>query len=413
MAVGATSEEELERIVAEGGRRGAIYAALRDLRARYGDLVRERYPRIPRRVSGFNLDELLPENGFHVARALAGTEGTCAATLEATVALHPWPAARALLILGFDSIADAGDAVPAVMKHGPMACEAIDDVLVEDMRKQGMHEQDLPMLPDGDGWLIAEFGGDTKAEADERAREVADALNPRSWHMYDDDADEERLWKVREAGLGASAYLPGAIDHYEGWEDVAVPPDRLGDYLRDFEGLLDRYGYDTSKYGHFGQGLVHSRINFGLRSAGGLAQWRSFMEEATDLVVAYGGVYSGEHGDGQSKAEFLDKLYGPELVGAFEEFKAIWDPDGLMNPGRLIRVRGVAPRPLGADRARSAAAAARPGTRRCARRRGRLFVHDADRGALRASAGTRRSGRRRACQGADPNGPLNGPKNLR
>jgi FAD/FMN-containing dehydrogenase len=315
MAVGATSEEELERIVAEGGRRGAIYAALRDLRARYGDLVRERYPRIPRRVSGFNLDELLPENGFHVARALAGTEGTCAATLEATVALHPWPAARALLILGFDSIADAGDAVPAVMKHGPMACEAIDDVLVEDMRKQGMHEQDLPMLPDGDGWLIAEFGGDTKAEADERAREVADALNPRSWHMYDDDADEERLWKVREAGLGASAYLPGAIDHYEGWEDVAVPPDRLGDYLRDFEGLLDRYGYDTSKYGHFGQGLVHSRINFGLRSAGGLAQWRSFMEEATDLVVAYGGVYSGEHGDGQSKASSRTSSTGPSWWG--------------------------------------------------------------------------------------------------
>ncbi|MFL5903162.1 MAG: FAD-binding oxidoreductase, partial [Solirubrobacteraceae bacterium] len=200
MTVGATSEEELERIVAEGGRRGAIYAALRDLRDRYGDLVRERYPRIPRRVSGFNLDELLPENGFHVARALAGTEGTCAATLEATVALHPWPAARALLILGFDSIADAGDAVPGVMVHGPMACEAIDNVLVQDMRKQGMHEDDLPLLPDGDAWLIVEFGADTKAEADERAREVADALNARSWHMYDDDVDEERLWKVREAG---------------------------------------------------------------------------------------------------------------------------------------------------------------------------------------------------------------------
>jgi FAD/FMN-containing dehydrogenase/Fe-S oxidoreductase len=336
MTVGATSEDELDRIVAGGGRRGAIYASLRDLRDRYAELIRERYPRIPRRVSGFNLDDLLPENGFHVARALAGTEGTCAATLEATVALHPWPRARALLILAFDSIADAGDAVPAVMEHRPMACEAIDDVLVEDMRAQGMHPSELPMLPEGDAWLIVEFGADTKAEADERAREVADALNPRSWHMYDDDADEERLWKVREAGLGATAYLPGAIDHYEGWEDAAVPPERLGAYLRDFQKLLDRYGYDTSKYGHFGQGLVHCRINFGLRSAGGLDQWRSFMDEVTDLVVAHGGVFSGEHGDGQSKAQFLDKIYGPELVRAFEEFKAIWDPDGLMNPHKVV-----------------------------------------------------------------------------
>ena len=336
LRVGPTSDEELERIVAAGGRRGEIYRALADLRDRYADLIRERYPKIPRRVSGYNLDELLPENGFHVARALAGSEGTLCATLEATLHLHPWPAARTLLILGYPSIFEAADHVPEVMAQGPMACEAIDDVLIEDMVKQGLHEHEVPMLPEGKGWLIVEFGADTREEADEKARAARDALRPPSSQMYDDPGDEERLWKVREGGLGATAYLPGARDHYEGWEDAAVPPENLGAYLRDFQELLDRYGYDTSKYGHMGQGLTHCRINFGLRFAGGLQQWRAFMDEVTSLVVRHGGVFSGEHGDGQSKAQFLDKLYGPELLQAFRELKAIFDPDGRMNPHKVV-----------------------------------------------------------------------------
>jgi FAD/FMN-containing dehydrogenase/Fe-S oxidoreductase len=336
MRVGATSEDEVERICAGDDRRAQIYRGLRDLRDRYGDLVRERYPKIPRRVSGMNLDDLLPERGFHVARALAGSEGTCAAILEATVHLHPWPRTRALLILGYPSIFEAADHVPDVVATGCMACEAIDQVLVDDMQKQGLHEGEIPMLPDGHGWLLVEYGADTREEADERARAALAKLAPPSSHMYDYERDEERLWKVREAGLGATAYLPGAVDHYEGWEDAAVPPERLGAYLREFQELLDRYGYDTSKYGHFGQGLVHCRINFGLRSPGGLDQYRRFMDEATSLVAAHGGVFSGEHGDGQSKAQFMEKLYGPELVQAFREFKAIWDPDGLMNPHKLV-----------------------------------------------------------------------------
>jgi FAD/FMN-containing dehydrogenase/Fe-S oxidoreductase len=336
MDVGAASDGELERICAGDDRRAEIYCRLRDLRDRYADLIRERYPKIPRRVSGFNLDDLLPERGFHVARALSGTEGTCAAVLEATVHLHPWPKARSLLILGYPSIFEAADHVPEVVATGCMACEAIDQVLVDDMREQGMHERDIPMLADGHGWLLVEYGADTREEADERARRASRELGAPSCHMYDDEADEERLWKVREAGLGATAYLPGAIDHYEGWEDAAVPPERLGAYLRDFQELLDRYGYDTSKYGHFGQGLVHCRINFGLRSPGGLDDYRRFMDDVTSLVVQHGGVFSGEHGDGQSKAQFMEKLYGPELVAAFAEFKAIWDPDGLLNPHKVV-----------------------------------------------------------------------------
>jgi len=340
MTVGNHDEEELERIIREGGRRGEIYARLRDLRDRYADLIRERYPDIPRRVSGYNLDELLPEKGFNVARALVGTEGTCAFVLEATVRLAPWPPARSLLVLGYPSIFEAADHVPEVMSHGPMACEAIDRELIDGMLRQGMHESEIPLLPDGDGWLMVDFGGQTREESDARAREVMEALErdetPPRMRLFDDPDEEQKLWEVRESGLGASAYYPGGADHYEGWEDTAVPPENLGDYLRDFRELLDRYGYGTPMYGHFGQGLVHCRINFDLKSARGLRHWRSFLDEAADLVVRYGGSLSGEHGDGQSRAELLGKMYGPELLRAFREFRVIWDPEGKMNPGKVV-----------------------------------------------------------------------------
>src|ERR671933_397815 len=340
MRVGPTNDGELERIIREGGRKGEIYEQLKDLRDRYADLIRERYPDIPRRVSGYNLDELLPEKGFNVARALVGTEGTCAFVLEATVRLTPWPPARSLLVLGYPSIFEAADHVPEVMSHEPIACEAIDRELIEDMRRQGMHESEIPMLPDGDGWLMVEFGGQTREESDARAREVMEALErdetaPRM-RLFDDPDEEQKLWEVRESGLGASAYYQGGADHYEGWEDTAVPPENLGDYLRDFQELLNRYGYNTSKYGHFGQGLVHCRINFDLKSARGVRHWRSFLDEAANLVIRYGGSASCGHSDGQSRAELLGKMYGPELLRAFREFKGIWDPEDKMNPHKIV-----------------------------------------------------------------------------
>ncbi len=342
LRVGATSDDALEGIVAAGGRRAALYRGLRDLRDRYADEIRARYPQIPRRVSGYNLDQLLPEHGFHVARALAGSEGTLALILEATVELSQWPAARTLVCLGYPSIFAAADHVPEVMGHGPMACEAIDDVMVDDMLRQGMHTSELPMLPEGKGWLLVEFGAATKEQADERARACVAALTGDfTCQMYDDEADEQQLWEVREAGLGATAYLPGGRDHYEGWEDAAVPPERLGAYLRDFQELLDRYGYDTARYGHFGQGLVHCRINFGLRSPGGIATWRRFLDEAADLVVSFGGSLSGEHGDGQSRAELLEKMFGAPLMGAFRAYKALWDPDGRLNPGKVVEPNAI------------------------------------------------------------------------
>jgi FAD/FMN-containing dehydrogenase/Fe-S oxidoreductase len=340
MRVGATSEEELEKIIAEGGRRGEIYRRLKELRDRYADLIRERYPDIPRRVSGYNLDDLLPEKGFNVAHALVGSEGTLATILEAKVRLVYSPPSRSLLVLGYPSIYEAGDHAPEIMKHGPVGLEGVDEELIGDMRLRGMHPSDIPMMPDGQGWLLAEFGGETTEESHGKAKEVMEELkkaeNPPSMQLFESPDETEKIWGIREDGLGATAYVPREGDHWPGWEDSAVPPERVGDYLRDLRKLYDKYGYHAALYGHFGDGCIHCRIDFDLKTAEGLKKWRAFMEEAADLVVSYGGSLSGEHGDGQQRAEFLPKMYGEELIQAFREFKEIWDPHWKMNPGKII-----------------------------------------------------------------------------
>jgi FAD/FMN-containing dehydrogenase/Fe-S oxidoreductase len=340
LRVGSTSEDELRAIVAEGGRRGEIYHRLDQLRFRYADLIRQRYPKIPRRVSGYNLDELLPENGFNVARALVGSEGTCVAVLKAGLRLVHSPPVRVLVVMGFPDIFTAGDAVPLVRSHWPLGLEGMDQRLVDFMHIKHFHEQAISSLPKGCGWLIAEFGGDSEDEAVARAQKLIAGVK-RDYDVVDaklirDHQTQHRIWAVRKAGLGATAYVPGHPDSWEGWEDSAVPPERVGYYLRDLDALFKKYNYTSALYGHFGDGCIHCRINFGLRTEAGIAKWRDFLGEAADLVVSYGGSLSGEHGDGQSKAELLGKMYGPELLEAFREFKAIWDPDGMMNPGKIV-----------------------------------------------------------------------------
>jgi FAD/FMN-containing dehydrogenase/Fe-S oxidoreductase len=312
-----------------------------ELRDRYADLIRERYPQIPRRVSGYNLDDLLPEKGFNVARALAGTESTCVTYLEATVHLLHSPPYRALLVLGYEDAPTAGDAVPGILEHEPLGLEGIDEQLIDDMTQLGLHRSDLSKLPDGHGYLLIEFGGESKEEADEKAHELMAKLKVGKdsllgMKLYDSPEQEEHVWKVREAGLGATAFLPGKEDTYEGWEDSAVPPERIGDYLRDLGKLATKHGYESAMYGHYGNGCIHARWNFDLSSVPGLAKYRAFVEEAADLVVSYGGSISGEHGDGQSRGELLPKMFGPELIEAFREFKSIFDPDWRMNPGKVV-----------------------------------------------------------------------------
>jgi FAD/FMN-containing dehydrogenase/Fe-S oxidoreductase len=340
MRVGPTPPDELRRIIMGGGRKGQIYARLEALRDTYGEEIRNRFPTLPRRISGFNLDELLPEQGFQVARALVGTESTCVTILEATLHLVPSPRARSLLVLGYPDIFAAADQVTELLSYQPTALEGMDRLLFEWVRDKGDKCANLALLPPGGGWLMVEFGGESKQEADQQARRLMTELersgNPPTMKLYDDPVQEEMIWKVREGGLGSTAWIPGRPDTWEGWEDSAVPPERMGDYLRGFADLLQKYDYTTALYGHLGQGCVHCRIPFDLYTADGIRKYRSFMQEASDLVLRHGGSLSGEHGDGQSRAELLPKMFGETLVQAFRGFKAIWDPDSRMNPGKIV-----------------------------------------------------------------------------
>ncbi len=340
LQVGATGEDELARIIADGGRRGEIYRALRELRDRYAPLIRARYPDIPRRVSGYNLPWLLPENGFQVARALVGSEGTCVTVTEATLRLVDSPPARVLLVLGYDDLYRGCDQIPRMLEHKPVGLEGFDERLVDDLRKKNQMGHELSLLPPGQGWLLVEFGAGRAEDAAAQARGLMDALTrePDRPHMKLLTQGEQvaAVWQVRESALGATANVPGERPGWPGWEDSAVPPEKIGRYLHDLRALIDRYDYRGSFYGHFGQGCLHTRLDFGLRNAAGIDQFRRFLDEASDLVLRYGGSFSGEHGDGQARAELLPKMFGEELVQAFREFKAIWDPENRMNPGKVV-----------------------------------------------------------------------------
>ncbi|MGW4048746.1 FAD-binding and (Fe-S)-binding domain-containing protein [Streptomyces sp. NPDC004721] len=347
MWVGPTSKAERTRIAAEGGRGAEIYAGLDRIVTEYLADVRHGYPDIPRRVSGYNLDSLLPEKGFDVAKALVGSEGTLVTVLRAELDLVPVPPFQSLLVLGYDDICSAADDVPRLLEHSePGQLEALDDRMAQLMREEHAYLDSLRALPEGNSWLLVQFGGDSQEAVDDQARALLRAVGrgekDSAVAFSDDPEREQEMLKAREAGLGVTARPPDGRETWEGWEDSAVPPDRLGDYLRDLKGLFDEFGYDhPSLYGHFGQGCVHTRIPFALKTAEGVAEFRCFLERAADLVVSYGGSLSGEHGDGQARGELLTRMFGERLVAAFGELKALFDPGNRMNPGKVAEPNPV------------------------------------------------------------------------
>ena len=313
---------------------------LHELADRWGDRVREGFPKIPRRISGYNLDRLLPEHGFDVAAALVGTESTCCFVLEADLKLIPSPQHRTLLLLGYDAPWSAADHVPEIMEFDPIGLETFDRKLVDNELKKGF-KRHPELLPGGDAWLLVEFGADDKDEADAQAERLVEAMKKKKdkdyldLKLYEDEDEVKQVWEIREGGVGHSK-VPGEHPGWPSWEDAAVPPERCGEYLREFDQLVRQHGLEVSCYfGHVGHGCLHTRLNWDFSTQDGIRRYRAFMEDAAALVSSYGGSLSGEHGDGQARAELLDRMFGPELVGAFREFKAIWDPDSRMNPGKV------------------------------------------------------------------------------
>ncbi|MFG3010286.1 FAD-binding and (Fe-S)-binding domain-containing protein [Streptomyces cinerochromogenes] len=301
-----------------------------------GELARLRtgFPDLPRRISGYALDALLPEKGADVARSFCGSEGTLGILTEAVVGLVEAPRARALAVLAYADESAAAEAAAGLLPLRPLTVEG----MAADLVPAGSG------LPGGGAWLFVETGGETAAEAHAHAERIVRAADVVDALVVTDPAAQRALWRIREDAAGTATRLPDGTEAWPGWEDCAVPPARLGAYLRDFRALLSAHGLRGTPYGHFGDGCIHVRIDFDLLTEAGIGRFRRFSEELADLVVAHGGSLSGEHGDGQARAELLPRMYGVETVRLFERAKAVWDPDDLLNPGILVR-----PAPLDAN----------------------------------------------------------------
>ncbi|OMI36240.1 FAD-binding and (Fe-S)-binding domain-containing protein [Streptomyces sparsogenes] len=339
LRLGEMTRDEIEEAIAAGDDRGRLIAALYDLARKNLATLRTELGRFPRQVSGYALEHLLPERRFNLARALVGSEGTLAVILSATLRLVSPPPARALVVLGYRDACAAADAVPALLEHRPLALEGLDQALTDIVTRPRTRAA-IDTLPGARAWLFAEIGGE-REELPRRAAELAAAAGRTAGctggEVVTDPARARRLWRIREDGAGLATRLPDGSEAWPGWEDAAVPPERLGSYLRHFTDLLTRHGLRGAVYGHFGEGCLHVRIDFDFTTEHGTAVFRAFVTDAAKLVADHGGSLSGEHGDGQARSELLPLMYGPEVIALFEEFKNAWDPDNGLNPGMIVR----------------------------------------------------------------------------
>ena len=302
-------------------------------------LIRTELGRFGRQVSGYSLEHLLPERGFDVARMLVGSEGTLGVVLGATVRLVTDAPFRGLVVLGYPSMAAAADATPGLLPHEPTAVEGLDERIVQRLRD--VPAAVVPDLPRGAGWLIVELTGDSVAEVESKAAGVLADAGAVDSLVVTDPAHAAAIWRIREDGAGLANRTSDGRPAHAGWEDAAVPVERLGEYLRGFEALLDGHGLQGVPYGHFGDGCLHVRIDFPFGADGGSdrgrSRYRSFVEDAARLVAGFGGSLSGEHGDGRARSELLPLMYSPAVIDLFERVKAVFDPDDLLNPGVLVR----------------------------------------------------------------------------
>jgi FAD/FMN-containing dehydrogenase/Fe-S oxidoreductase len=352
------TERWLAAHAARPGREGELHRALQTLAGREALTIRRRFSNLKRRISGYALDRLLPERGYDVARFLCGTEGSLATTLRATVNLVELPAAKALLVLGFGDSFTAADCVPLVLPHRPLTMESINATLVDRLPDQVRRDAVAAGLPDGTAWLLVEVGGGDAEQAARTSRAIVADLDaagiPATSAVITDARAQGVLWRCRRDGTGLATRRADGAEAWAGWEDAAVPPERLASYLRELDQLLAEHQLSGAAYGHFGEGCMHMRIDFDLLSPAGVAGYRSFVERATDLVVGLGGSVSGEHGDGRARSELLKRMYGADVMHLFGEVKRLWDPAGVMNPNIIAD-----PAPLDADMRHAGAAGTR------------------------------------------------------
>ena len=327
--------------------------------------IRTQLGRFKRQVSGYSLEHLTPEGGRNLAAMLTGTEGTLVLILSVTVRLVPLPDAPVLAALGYRSMIEAADDVPALLAHSPLAVEGMDRRLVDVVRAH-KGPGAVPALPEGEGWLLVEVGapGEDVTASLERARALCADSAAIDTVVYPPGDQASALWRIRADGAGLGGRTPpdgaggGDQQAWPGFEDAAVPPENLGAYLRDFTALMEEYDIDGLLYGHFGDGCVHVRLAMPLETPEGVAHSRAFLQSAARICAAHGGSVSGEHGDGRARGELLRFMYSPEMLDLFARVKHVFDPDNLLNPGVLASPMDEAE---AASRARARVLAARSG----------------------------------------------------
>jgi FAD/FMN-containing dehydrogenase/Fe-S oxidoreductase len=329
-----------QELAGRPGPEGELHQRLGAFVDRHELAIRRRFGQFTRQISGYALHRLLPENGYDVAGLLCGSEGGFAATLQATVSLTPLPAAKVLCVLGFADSVSSAECVSVVLRHDPLTMESINVDLVDRLPAEVRSAAIQAGLPAGRAWLLVEMGGGDRASAEVAARkmleELRDSGSPATASLVADLAAQRVLWRCRTDAAGLATRRADGAEAWGGWEDAAVPPQRLGDYLRALDELMGRYGFSGASYGHFGEGCMHMRIDFDLLSRAGLVTYREFVEAATDLVVSLGGSVSGEHGDGRARSELLGRMYGADGLALLSAMKDIWDPRRVMNPGVIV-----------------------------------------------------------------------------
>ena len=324
-----------------------IEQRLRELAEANATLIDAELGRFPRQVSGYGLHYLLDKHGFDTAKALAGSEGTTGIITKLKVKLVPVPKVKALAVLAFDTVFDAASAAAKLRMPDVATIEGMGGDLLEALRSKVGQEQAGGNLPGNrkgiaaGGWLYCEVGAPSLAQALACAQEVATAVETVDYVVVHGEQEMRELWRIREAAAGIVTRLPDGGEAWPNWEDSAVPPENLADYLRDLYALMAKHELRGIPFGHFGEGCVHVRISFDFGTEEGIAQFESFMNEAAELVSAHGGSLSGEHGDGRARSALLDRMYSQEMRELFEQFKEIFDLENFFNPGVLVKPEAV------------------------------------------------------------------------
>ncbi|MBI1352016.1 MAG: FAD-binding protein [Actinomycetales bacterium] len=327
-------------VIDAGSGEGAlsVVPGLSEFVAKHLAVLRTEFGRFDRQISGYSLEHLLPERNSNLAATLAGTEGTVGLILTATVKLVPKPIAPMLVVLGYPDMPSAADDVPALLPFRPLALEGLDAQLVAVIREAKGIDAALE-FPRGGGWLMIEVGGASEAEAARSAEAIVSASSCIDSRTYRAGRTASRLWQIRADGAGLAGRTASGEQAWPGWEDSAVPPEHLGDYLRALNSLMASENLSGLAYGHFGDGCVHLRIDFPLEADASV--FRRFMTHAAELVAMYGGSLSGEHGDGRARSEFLPVIYSEEALQAMTEFKSLLDPGSILNPGVIVQAQAV------------------------------------------------------------------------